>query len=55
MTKIKIVTDSTADISQEIVDKYDIEVIPLTIIMQGKTYLLPLHKDSFYSADSLAG
>lgn len=39
MTKIKVVTDSTADIPQEIVDKYEIEIMPLTIIIDGKTYL----------------
>lgn len=50
MTKVKIVTDSTADIPKEIVDKYDIEVIPLTIIMQEKTYLdrIDFTNEEFY-------
>ena len=50
MTKVKIVTDSTADISQEIVDKYNIEVIPMMMIMQDKTYLdgKDFTKEEFY-------
>ncbi|WP_026583594.1 DegV family protein [Bacillus sp. J33] len=39
MSKIKIVTDSTADLSSEIIDKYAIEVVPLTIHIEGNTYL----------------
>jgi DegV family protein with EDD domain len=39
MGKIKIVTDSTADLSNEIIEKYDIEVVPLSIHIEGNTYL----------------
>jgi DegV family protein with EDD domain len=39
MHKIKVVTDSTADLSQDILNKYDIHVIPLSISIDGKTYL----------------
>ncbi|MBM7692543.1 DegV family protein with EDD domain [Peribacillus deserti] len=39
MQKIKIVTDSTADLSEEIVRKYDIEVVPLTISIDGETFI----------------
>ncbi|MBT2690262.1 DegV family protein [Bacillus sp. ISL-47] len=39
MSKIKIVTDSTADLSHEIIEKYDIEVVPLSIHIEGNTYL----------------
>ncbi|CAM4232299.1 hypothetical protein BAMA_05985 [Bacillus manliponensis] len=49
MQKIKIVTDSTADLSQEVIEKYDIHVIPLSISVNGKTYLdrVDLQPDEF--------
>lgn len=31
MEKIKIITDSTSDISKELMDKYDVEVLPLLV------------------------
>ncbi|KAA0562620.1 DegV family protein [Rossellomorea aquimaris] len=39
MTKIKIVTDSTVDLSDEIVKELDIHVVPLSISIDGETYL----------------
>lgn len=36
---IKIVTDSTADLNEETIQKYDIHVVPLQIHLNGKTYL----------------
>lgn len=39
MEKIKIITDSTADLSSEIYNKYDIEVLPLLISFGEETYL----------------
>lgn len=39
MKKIKIVTDSTVDLSQEELEKYEIEVVPLSISIDGETYL----------------
>ena len=36
---IKIVTDSTSDLSKDIVEKYGIEIVPLSISVGGKTYL----------------
>lgn len=36
--KIKISSDSTADLSRELIDKYDIGITPLYIIMDGKDY-----------------
>jgi DegV family protein with EDD domain len=39
MGKIKIVTDSTLDISDDIIEKYDIEIVPLSVTINGKTYL----------------
>lgn len=40
MTRIKIVTDSTVDLSQEMIQKYgvDIEVIPLSFTIDGISY-----------------
>lgn len=38
MEKIKIITDSTADLPQYIIDKYDIEVLPLIVNVKGKAY-----------------
>jgi DegV family protein with EDD domain len=49
MQKIKIVTDSTADLSQEVIEKYDIHVLPLSISVNVQTYLdrVDLQPDEF--------
>ncbi|AWG44905.1 fatty acid-binding protein DegV (plasmid) [Priestia filamentosa] len=39
MNKVRIVTDSTVDLQDEILKKYDIEVVPLSIHIDGETYL----------------
>lgn len=39
MEKIKIITDSTADLSKELYDKYNIEVLPLLINFGEESYL----------------
>ena len=39
MGNIKIVTDSTSDLSKELLDKYDIAVVPLNIILDEESYL----------------
>ena len=39
MSKIQIVTDSTADLKPEVIEKYNLHVVPLTIQIGGKTYL----------------
>ncbi|MGN0143418.1 MAG: DegV family protein [Clostridium sp.] len=39
MEKIKIITDSTADLSKDLYDKYDIEVLPLLINFGDDSYL----------------
>lgn len=36
--KIKILSDSTCDLSNELLEKYDITLVPLTIIKDGKAY-----------------
>lgn len=38
MTNIKIVTDSTADLSEELLRKYHISVLPLSISIDGTVY-----------------
>lgn len=38
MDKIKIITDSTADLPDYLIEKYDIEVLPLTVNIGGKSY-----------------
>jgi DegV family protein with EDD domain len=35
---IQIVTDSTADLGQEIASQYNIKIIPLSVLIGGKTY-----------------
>lgn len=35
---IKIISDSTCDLSKELVEKYDITILPLTVIKGGKAY-----------------
>ena len=35
---MKIVTDSTADLPQELVEEYDIEIVPLTVHVGDKTF-----------------
>lgn len=39
MSKIHIVTDSTCDLSQEELDQLGVHVVPLTIQIDGKTYI----------------
>lgn len=38
MPKIKIVTDTTADLNTELYQKFDCEVIPLLVTIDGQTY-----------------
>lgn len=39
MSKIHIVTDSASDLSPDLVEKYNLHVVPLNILVEGKTYL----------------
>lgn len=39
MKKIHIVTDSTTDLSKEVIEKYGIHIVPLTIHIDDKTYI----------------
>jgi len=36
--KIKIMSDSTCDLSKELIEKYDIAIVPLTVIKDDKAY-----------------
>lgn len=38
MSKIKLVADSTCDLSPQLIEKYDISIIPLCIIMEDESY-----------------
>ncbi len=38
LSKVKIVTDSTVDLTDEEIKKYNLEVVPLTIHINGETY-----------------
>lgn len=48
---IKLMADSTCDLSQEILDLYDISLAPLTITIDGKEYLdrIDMKPEYFYS------
>ncbi len=51
MSKIAIVTDSTADIPKDLIEKYNIKVVPLYVNFEDRTYLedgLDLTSKQFY-------
>lgn len=50
MEKIKIITDSTADLPPQIIEEYGIEVIPLSVNWEGETYRdgIDLELEEFY-------
>lgn len=50
MAKIKVLTDSTSDIPAEAVKKYGIEIIPVNIVLNGKTYRdgIDITPETFY-------
>lgn len=39
MSKIKVMTDSSVQLTQEEIKKYDITVVPLSVTIDGKTYV----------------
>lgn len=39
MNRVKIITDSTADLTPELLDKFEIGVVPLYVLIEGKNYL----------------
>lgn len=50
MNNIKIICDSLSDIPKDLLEKYDIEVVPLTVILNGKEYKdgIDITKEEFY-------
>src|SRR5690554_4786757 len=49
--KIKFVVDSTCDLSKDLIEKYDIAVVPLTINWMGKSFKdgVDMSSDEFFS------
>lgn len=50
MSKIRIVTDSTADLTPELVERYGIKVVPLEVLVEGKAYKdkIDITNDEYY-------
>ena len=50
MGKIKLICDSMADLTKDQIEKYDIEVLPLTVILDDKEYKdgIDFELDEFY-------
>ena len=50
MSKIKIICDSLCDLEKEELEKYDIECVPLTVILNDKEYRdgIDISKDEYY-------
>lgn len=50
MNDIKIVCDSLSDVNKEYLEKYDIDVVPLTLILNGKEYRdsIDMRPEEFY-------
>lgn len=50
MNNIKIICDSLSDLNKEYLEKYDIDVVPLTLILDGKEYRdsIDIEPEEFY-------
>lgn len=50
MNDIKVICDSLSDINKEYLEQYDIDVVPLTLILEGKEYRdgIDLTPEEFY-------
>ena len=48
--KIKVVTDSTCDLPQEVAEKFGLTIVPVFINMNGKSYLdgVDISREEFY-------
>lgn len=57
MKKIKLIADSTCDLSQELIDKYNIEIIPLQVNLDDKTYFdkVDIQPDELYAWSNETG
>lgn len=51
MNDLKLICDSLSDIPKSFIDKYDIEIVPLTVILEGEEYKdgVDISNDEFYS------
>src|SRR5262249_60455875 len=51
MPKVAIVTDSTADLAPDLVEQRAITVVPLTVMLEGHSYLdgVEIQPDEFYA------
>lgn len=51
MKKVRIVADSTCDLSPELIEKYEITIVPLCIVLDGKSYFdgLEITPDEIYA------
>ncbi|MFJ8064943.1 DegV family protein [Psychrobacillus sp. NPDC096426] len=49
MPKVHIVTDSTADITKELIEQYNIHIVPLSIHIDGESYIdgVTIHPEEF--------
>ena len=50
MNNIKIICDSLSDLDKEYLQQYDIDVVPLTLILNGKEYRdsIDIKPEEFY-------
>ncbi|MGL5756967.1 MAG: DegV family protein [Paraclostridium sp.] len=50
MSNTKLICDSLSDVPRQLIDKYDIHEVPLTVIFDGKEYVdgIDLSKEEFY-------
>ncbi|RDY26054.1 DegV family protein [Romboutsia weinsteinii] len=50
MNNVKIICDSLSDIPKDLIEKYDIDVVPLTVILNDKEYRdgIDISNDEFY-------
>ena len=50
MNNIKIICDSLSDVNKEYLEQYDIDVVPLTLILDGKEYRdsIDISPEEFY-------
>lgn len=51
MSNIKLICDSLSDVPKQLLDKYDIHEVPLTVIFDGREYVdgIDLSKEEFYN------
>ena len=51
MSKIGILTDSCCDMPQELADKYQIDILCIPVLLEGKTYIerQDMTNDQFYN------